>query len=165
MAIGWSPKDYTPFFLLNEPTHSIKEIRAEYTRQRDILMKRASRMEQYGLTAQAEYLRDLMPKLKDIKTNEEVATRLSEGMAQGRKSEYSLKGLRQLQRYFEEQTGEEIALGDVLEFNEFMKSWRLSAFSKNYVLSGEAVSLYSTDYQEVGGTFAEFYSISYLYGT
>ena len=67
--------------------------------------------------------------------------------------------------YFEGETGRELSLGEVLDFNEYMKSWRLSAFSKNYVLSGEAVALYGTDYQEVGGTFGQFYSISYLYGS
>lgn len=165
MAKEWTAKDYTPHFLMVEPTHTVKEIRAEYTKQRDILMKRANRLEQYGLMPQAEYLRELMPKLRTIETNEEVAARLAEAAAQSRKSEYSLKGLRSLQKYFEQETGETIELGDVLEFNEFMKSWRLSAFSKNYVLSGEAVAMYAGDYQEVGGTFGEFYSISYLYGS
>ena len=162
---GWTAQDYTPHFLMVEPTHTVREIRAEYTRQRDILMKRANRMDKYGLTAQADYLRSLMPKLATIGSNEEVAARLAEAAAQSRKSEYSLKGLRQLRKYFEGETGRELSLGEVLDFNEFMKSWRLSAFSKNYVLSGEAVALYGTDYQEVGGTFGQFYSISYLYGS
>lgn len=159
----WSAKDYTPFYLMEEPVHSIKEIRAEYSRQRDIVMKRAYRMEAAGLEAQAAYLRGLMPKLANIQTNEEVAARLAEGHAQAGKVEYSIKGLRQLQKYFEEQTGEEVPLGDVLDFNEYMKSWRLSAFSDSYVISGDAAAMYAGDYQDVGGTFSEFYSISYLY--
>ena len=160
---GWSEKDYTPFYLMEEPVHSIREIRAEYSRQRDIVVKRANRLESAGLGAQADYLRSLMPKLKDIQTNEEVAARLAESHAQAGKMEYSLKGLRQLQKYFEEQTGEEVPLGEVLDFNEYMKSWRESAFSSGYVISGDAVALYGGDYQDVGGTFSEFYSISYLY--
>lgn len=161
---GWSERDYTPFLLIEEPAHSIKEIRAEYTRQRDILVKRASRLEAAGLGVQAKYLRDLMPKLGTVQTNEEVAVRLSEAHAVMRdKLEYSMKGLRQLQKYFEAQTGKEVPLGQVLEFNEYMKSWRLSAFSDSYVISGEAVALFAGDYQDVGGTFSEFYSISYLY--
>ena len=160
---GWSAKDYTPFYLMDEPLHSIKEIRAEYSRQRDIVVKRANRLESAGLGAQADYLRSLMPKLKDIQTNEEVAARLAEGHhVMVDKLEYSLKGLKQLQKYFEEQTGEEVPLGDVLDFNEYMKSWRESAFSSGYVVSGDAVALYGGDYQDVGGTFSEFYSISYL---
>lgn len=160
---GWSEKDYTPFYLMDEPTHSIKEIRAEYTRQRDILMKRANRMEAAGLGAQASYLRQLMPKLAGIQTNEEVAARLAEGKKQGEKVEYSLRGLRRLQKYFEEQTGEDVPLGEVLNFNEYMKSWRESAFSSSYVVSGDAAAMWAGDYQDVGGTFSEFYSISYLY--
>lgn len=163
-APKWSSKDYTPFYLMEEPAHTIKEIRAEYTRQRDILQKRANRMEAQGLEAQAKYLSDLMPKLGTVQTNEEVAARLAEGHAQAGKMEYSLKGLKQLQKYFEGQTGEEVPLGDVLDFNEYMKSWRLSAFSDSYVISGDAAALYGGDYQDVGGTFSEFYSISYLYG-
>lgn len=163
---GWSEREYTPHMLLEEPVHTIKEIRAEYSRQRDIIMKRANRLAQAGLEAQASYLRGLMPQLGKIKTHEEVAARLSEGHAIMRdKMEYSLKGLRQLQKYFEEQTGKEVPLGQVLEFNEYMKSWRLSAFSDSYVISGEAVALFAGDYQDVGGTFSEFYSISYLYGS
>lgn len=160
---GWNERDYTPFLLIEEPVHSIKEIRAEYSRTRDLVVKRAVRMEAAGLGEQARYLRSMMPKLPDIKTNEEVALRLSEGHQVLDRAEYSMKGLRKLQKYFEQQTGEEVPLGKVLEFNEYMKSWRLSAFSDSYVISGEAVALYGTDYQDIGGTFGEFYSISYLY--
>lgn len=160
---GWTEKDYTPFYLMEEPVHSIREIRAEYSRQRDVIMKRANRLESAGLEAQASYLRGMMPKLGTIQTNEEVAARLSQAHAQSGKMEYSLKGLRKLQKYFEQQTGEDIPLGEVLNFNEYMKSWRESAFSDSYVISSEAASLYGGDYQDVGGTFSEFYSISYLY--
>lgn len=160
---GWTEKDYTPFYLMEEPAHSIREIRAEYSRQRDVVMKRANRLESAGLEAQANYLRGMMPKLGTIQTNEEVAARLSQAHAQAGKMEYSLKGLKQLKKYWEDQTGDEIPLGDVLDFNEYMKSWRESAFSDSYVISSEAASLYGGEYQDVGGTFSEFYSISYLY--
>lgn len=160
---GWTEKDYTPFYLMEEPAHSIREIRAEYSRQRDIVMKRANRLESAGLEAQANYLRGMMPKLGTIQTNEEVAARLAEGHSQAGKMEYSLKGLKQLQKYWEGQTGDQIPLGEVLDFNEYMKSWRLSAFSDSYVISGDAAAMYAGDYQDVGGTFSEFYSISYLY--
>ena len=160
---GWSEKDYTYFYLMEEPTHSIKEIRAEYSRQRDIVMKRANRLETAGLGAQASYLRKLMPKLSSLQSNEDIAIRLNEGKKQGEKVEYSLKGLRKLQKYFEQQTGDEVPLGEVLDFNEYMKSWRLSAFSDSYVISGDAAAMWAGDYQDVGGTFSEFYSISYLY--
>lgn len=198
---GWSAKDYTPFHLMEEPTHTIKEIRAEYSRQRDVIMKRANRMAEAGLEAQANYLRGLVPSMKDIQEEQEakfrkeiadlrkkghateaarlqsqsksiiksrvegsITSRLAEGRAQAfDKWEYSLKGLKKLQKYFEEQTGEEVPLGEVLEFNEYMKSWRLSAFSDSYVISGDAAAMYGGDYQDIGGTFSEFYSISYIY--
>ena len=161
---GWTERDYTPYLLLEEPSHTVREIRAEYTRTRDILQKRVRRLARAGLDAQASYLNQLMPKIGTIETDEEVAVRLSEAHAVMRdKLEYSLKGLRQLQKYFESQTGKEVPLGQVLEFNEYMKSWRLSAFSDSYVISGEAVALFAGDYQDVGGTFSEFYSISYIY--
>ena len=88
---------------------------------------------------------------------------INEGKKQGENVEYSLKGLRKLQKYFEQQTGDEVPLGEVLNFNEYMKSWRESAFSSSYVVSGDAAAMWAGDYQDVGGTFSEFYSISYLY--
>lgn len=197
---GWSAKDYTPFHLMEEPTHTIKEIRAEYSRQRDIVMKRANRLAEAGLEAQAGYLRGLLPSMKGIQEEQEakfrkeiadlrkkgrateaarmqsqaksiikgrvessITQRLAEGRVQSSKVEYSLGGLKKLQKYFEQQTGEEIPLGEVLDFNEYMKSWRLSAFSDSYVISGDAASMYGGDYQDIGGTFSEFYSISYLF--
>ena len=103
---GWTPKDYTPFFLFDEPTHTPKEIRAEYTRQRDIAMKRANRLEAAGLSAQAEYLRETMPKLAELgKDNVSVAKRLAQGRALYNQQSYSLKGIRQLQKMIESETG------------------------------------------------------------
>ena len=157
---GWTPKDYTPFFLFDEPTHTPKEIRAEYTRLRDIAMKRANRLEKAGLTAQAEYLRETMPKLAELgKDNVSVAKRLSQGRALYNQQSYSLKGIKQLQKMIESETGEIVPIGDVLPFNEYMQSWRLSAFSKLLVPSGDASSLYGEEYQDIGGSFSDFYTL------
>lgn len=157
---GWTPKDYTPFFLFDEPTHTPKEIRAEYTRQRDIAMKRANRLEAAGLSAQAEYLRETMPKLAELgKDNVSVAKRLAQGRALYNQQSYSLKGIRQLQKMIESETGEIVPIGDVLPFNEYMQSWRLSAFSKLLVPSGDASSLYGEEYQDIGGSFSDFYTL------
>ena len=71
--------------------------------------------------------------------------------------------LDEFEEWYHEQTGEEVPLGEVLDFNEYMKSWRESAFSSSYVVSGDAAAMWAGDYQDVGGTFSEFYSISYLY--
>lgn len=157
---GWTPKDYTPFFLFDEPTHTPKEIRAEYTRQRDIAMKRANRLEAAGLSAQAEYLRETMPKLAELgKDNVLVAKRLAQGRALYNQQSYSLKGIKQLQKMIESETGEIVPIGDVLPFNEYMQSWRLSAFSKLLVPSGDASSLYGEEYQDIGGSFSDFYTL------
>ena len=157
---GWTPKDYTPFFLFDEPTHTPKEIRAEYTRQRDIAMKRANRLEAAGLSAQSEYLRETMPKLAELgKDNVAVAKRLAQGRALYNQQSYSLKGIRQLQKMIESETGEIVPIGDVLPFNEYMQSWRLSAFSKLLVPSGDASSLYGEEYQDIGGSFSDFYTL------
>lgn len=160
MASFWTPKDYTPFFLFDEPTHTPKEIRAEYTRQRDIAMKRAKRLEKAGLSAQAEYLRETMPKLSELGKDEvQVAKRLAQGRALYNQKSYSLKGIKELQKLIEDETGELVPLGEALSFNEYMESWRLSAFSKALVPSGEASSLYGGEYQDVGGSFSDFYTL------
>lgn len=156
----WTPKDYTPFFLLDEPTHSPKEIRAEYTRQRDIMMKRAKRMEEKGLSAQAAYIRKTLPKLSEIgKDITEVAKRLSQGRSLYTQKAYSLSGIKTIQKMIEDESGEIVPLGEVLSFNEYMESWRLSAFSSMIVPSGEASALFGEEYQDVGGTFSDFYTL------
>lgn len=158
MASYWTPKDYTQFFLIDDPTHTASEIRAEYSRIRDITMRRADRLEAAGLGNVADYLRESMPKLRDIKTQAEVGKRLSQGAANLRTKAYSVKGVKQLQKRFNDETGEFVPLGEVLPFADYMKSWRLSAF-KELVGSPQASELYPYDYQEIGGSFADFYTL------
>ena len=159
---GWEPKDYTPFFLYqNEnPVHTPAEVRAEYTRQRDIAMKRASRLESKGMIAQASYLREMLPKLSEIgKDFSQVERRVKLGRELLYKEQgYSLQGIKRLQQAIESETGEVIPIGDVLPFDEFMRSWRLSAF-KQVITSDLATELYGGEYQEIGGTFSDFYTI------
>ena len=161
MATGWSAKDYTPYFLYQDenPVHTPKEVRAEYTRQRDILMKRANRLEAAGMTVQASYIREMMPKLSEIGSD---FHRVGRGVRLGRElyneRGYSLKGIKQLQKAIQDETGEIVPIGDVLPFDEFMRSWRLSAF-KQLITSDLAVELYGGEYQEIGGTFSDFYTL------
>ena len=168
MAKAWQPKDYTPFFLFDEPIHTPKEIRAEYTRQRDIAMKRANRFEKAGLQAQADYLREMFPKLSQIDVMQGKgknappvpASFLARGKAILEQASGSLAGVRAIQKNIFDETGELIPLGEVLPFSEYMRSWRLSAFSKLMVPSQDAADLYKTeDYQEIGGSFSDFYSL------
>lgn len=155
--MAWAPKDYTQFFLIDEPTHTPREIRAEYTRMRDIAMKRAARLDVRGVTAQAEYLREIFPKLADINPAD-VSKMLSRGVSFLNDRAYSLSGLRKIQARINTETGEIVPLGEVLSFNEFMKSWRLSAFSKLVVPSEEAAEMHGTEeYNEIGGSFSDFY--------
>lgn len=159
MADYWTPKDYTPDFLINKQTHTPSEIRKEYTRLRDITVKRAARLEKAGLKREAQYLRTFAPKLSEIKEERQVSMFLSYMKSNIDTRTYSLKGLRELQKYFSEETGEPIKLGDVLPFADYMKSWRLSAYSNTLVMSDMAVKLYPEEYQDVGGNFADFYTL------
>lgn len=160
MAKSWKPADYTPFFLFDEPTHTPKEIRAEYTRQRDIMMKRAKRLESIGLTAQSKYIRETLPKLSEIGRDETaVAKRLAQGRSLYQQKAYSIKGIKELQKMIEEEFGELVPIGEVLSFSEYMESWRLSAFSKMIVPSGDASALYGEEYQDIGGSFSDFYTL------
>lgn len=158
MTNDWTPKDYTQFFLMDEPTHTIEEIRAEYSRQREIAMKRAAGLEKIGALPQAEHLRTMFPKLSAIPEGK-VSSHLATGKSLLDDRAYSVKGIRQLQKAIRDETGELIPIGDVLPFNEYMKSWRLSAFSKLIVPSGEASDLYGEEYQEIGGSFSDFYTL------
>ena len=179
-APKWKPADYTPFYLKEEPIHTEREIRAEYTRIRDITMKRAARLEAAGLGDQAQFLRASMPKLSQIssvveqinKSNAErrkpraemtvssfIKDALSAGHAALENATLSLAGVRDIQRKWEKETGEEIGLGDVLSFNDYMASWRTSAFSA-IVAASDAKSYYESDYQDIGGDFATFWTIA-----
>lgn len=159
MASYWTPKDYTQFFLIDEPTHTPAEIRREYTRMRDTLLRRADRLEAAGIGDVAKYMRESMPKLSDIKDSAEVAKRLAQGQSIKNTKAYSMKGIKRLQKQFNEETGEFVPLGDVLPFADYMKSWRLSAFSASIVPSQEAADLHPNEYQEIGGSFANFYTL------
>lgn len=160
-AAVWQPRDYTQFFLMDEPTHTPREIRAEYTRIRDIMMKRANRLEKLGGEAQAEYIRKMMPKLSEMKKDDrQVAQRLAQGRALYNTKAYSVSGIRQIQQELFDATGEIVPIGEVLSFSEFMQSWRLSAFSSLVVPSQDAADLYKgEEYQTLGGSFADFFSL------
>ena len=195
----WEPADYTPFFLLQEPRHTEAEIRREYTRMRDMMMKRAKRLEEMKLKTQAAYIREQLPKLKEMRAQHEAQpARVSTGkrnkkgqiiyrevswkeqvarsLAGARSLEispaYSVAGVKEIQRTQREELGEDVPIEDVLPFAAYMKSWRLSAFSKTMVGSGEAQDLYNSEYQEegsrqAGNDFASFYTLYHLetYGT
>lgn len=173
----WAPADYTPFYLLQEPTHTEKQIRTEYSRLRTQLIHRVERMEAAGIgSAEAAYVRKMLPTLKELEQMEtrtvgrgknkrkltkpeEIAYRLSEARAIELERAYSLKGVKELQSHINKETGEIIPLGEVLLFKDYMKSWRQSAFYKTIVGSAEAQELHENEYQEIGGSFTDFYKL------
>ena len=199
----WSPADYTPFYLIQEPTHTMKEVSAEYSRMRTLLIHRVERLEAAGIgEAQAAYVKQSLPTLKEIEKiheknveeynrikqelevmkrtkatrsqykklqrklkripktlREEVAERLSQARSIELERGYSLKGIKEIQQTINKETGELVPLGEVLSFREYMKSWRTSAFYKTIVGSGEAAGYHSDEYQDIGGSFTDFYTL------
>ena len=158
MAKKWSPKDYTQFYLFDEPTHTEAEIRREYSRMRDMLVKRAKRLEKYGYKERTNYIMSSMPPIAVVESVEELKNRLVQGKTISETKAYSVSGMKQLQLRYEEETGEVIPLGEVLEFDDYMRSWRLSAFSHMILSSDRARELYNDEYQDIGGSFADFYT-------
>lgn len=174
----WEPADYTPFYLIDEPTHTPEEIRAEYSRLRTLLLHRAERLEAAGIgSAQAEFLRSSLPTVKQIKQMNKAnpmrvgkkktpltfEAEISERLAQARSFQlergYSLAGIKEIQKTISDETGELVPLGEVLSFREYMRSWRTSAFYKTIVGSGEAAGYHSDEYQDIGGSFTDFYTL------
>lgn len=154
----WQEHDYTPFFLIDEPTHTPQEIREEYSRIRDILVKRAKRLRSIGFESRAKYIEQMIPKLSEMESPEEVPQRLSQAKSLLDNPSFSLKGIRKIEKDIFEATGFDIPVEDILDFDEYMQSWRLSSY--RYIVSTNvAVSLYYTEYQEIGGSFENFYNI------
>lgn len=155
----WSPQDYTPFFLMDEPTHSMREIRAEYTRMRAIVRKRAVRLREAGFETRADFIMNQIPSLKTIDTQGmSVEQHLMQAHHLWETDSFSIGGMKRIQDEIEKATGIKIPLSDILDFDDYMKSWRLSKY--RYLISTKyVVSLYYKEYQEIGGTFEHFYDI------
>lgn len=157
----WTPKDYTPFFLWDEPAHTEKEIRKEYSRMRDIIVKRAKRLQGIGspeFDALAEYMLKNTPKLKEIKDSFQVSMYTAKAWRLINDPVYSISGIKKIQDQLEEEAGMEIPFADVLDFHEYMKSWRTGAY-RWIVDTNTASHLYYSDYPEYGGTFDNFYTL------
>ena len=154
----WAEKDYTPYFLFDEPVHSPREIRAEYSRIRDILRKRAVRLLGAGFEGRAAYIESQIPKLADMSDAEEVANRLTQAHSLLYSQTFSLSGIKAIASEIFKETGVEIAIEDILDFNDYMKSWRISTY-RYTITTNIAVALYYKEYREIGGTFGHFYDI------
>lgn len=154
----WSAKDYTPFFLWEEPVHTNKEIRAEYSRIRSILRKRANRLREAGFSSRADYIDANIPAMKDLKTNQAVAEQLAQAHTILESNAFSLAGLKRIQDEIFNETGFKIPLSDIWDFNDYMESWRTSKY-RYLVDTNTALRLYYSEYQEIGGSFVNFYEI------
>lgn len=155
----WQEKDYTYYFIYDEPQHTYEEVKAEYSRIRKLIMARAYRLEAAGLGNVADFLRQNTPSLREIGTNKKkLAGALSHAHRNLSERQYSLKGIREFQSRFHEESGERIPIGEVLPFSAYMQSWRLSIY-KYEVGSPQATELYPYEYQEIGGSFTDFYTV------
>ena len=154
----WQPRDYTPFFLWDEPTHTEKEIRAEYSRMRSIIRKRANRLREAGFETRADYIMSQIPLIGEIKSHKDVTNYLSQAHSIWESDSFSIAGMKRIQQEIFEETGIRIPLSDILEFDDYMKSWRTSKY--RWLISTQYVaSLYFKEYQEIGGDFVNFYEI------
>lgn len=155
--VKWEAADYTPYFLYDAPMHTEREIRAEYTRIRDIVMKRANRLESIA-PRQAEKLRKMMPKLSEIKP-EQVGMQLAGAKAFYDNPLATKKGIIAEKQRIKKETGTDVPLSEILDFNDYMQSWRLGSFS-SLVAASDAADYHRTDiYQEYGGTFDTFFRL------
>ena len=155
----WTPQEYTPFFLKDEPTHSMREIRAEYTRMRAIVRKRAVRLREAGFETRADFIMNQIPSLKTLDTQGmSVEDHLMQAHHLWESDSFSIGGMKRIQDEIEKATGFKIPLSDILEFDDYMKSWRLSKY-RYTIDTNTVVRLYYNEYQEVGGTFENFYDV------
>ena len=80
-ALTYSPDWYSPVYLrLLLSSKDASKVRKEYTRLRDISQKRLKRMKSAGLEYSEIYKKNVnhYPKLKDIKSNNELSSRLAD---------------------------------------------------------------------------------------
>ena len=154
----WEAADYSPHWLINDPQHTTKEIRKEYSRLRDIAMKRANRLE--GIApAQAEKLRREFPKLSELENEKQVAMHLSSGHAFLENQLSSKSAILAEKQRVSKAAGEDVPVEAILDFNEYMKSWRTGAFNPE-VLPSDAADLHRIGvYQNYGGTFDNFWKL------
>ena len=159
MAAYWSEKDYTPFFLMDEPTHNIKEVRSEYTRLRDIARKRVNRLREQGFGDTADYLEKAMPKLSELKTEKAVRQHLARLHALEVKQEFTVRGVKDIWSNLKKNVDPNIPLNEALGLHEFMKSWRTSAY--RWLISTNDVEEMYEEYKEAGGkgSFENFYKL------
>lgn len=131
MALSWDISEYTPRSLRG---YSSKELRNEYTKQRDIAMKRLHRMEARGQSGWFyQYNKDRFPYTRSL-SDDEIRYRLSE-LADFIESPFStVKGWTKVQEKTVDTLRahgyDGINAGNLKDFGRFMEYYRASGYSK-----------------------------------
>ena len=139
---------YYPTNLVQRLKSDPSSVKKEYTRLRDIAMKRLKRFETAGLTNTQAYRKNIShyPKLKNIKSNYELAARLSDlerfitaeaGSVSGQKK-IRKKAISTLHEHDYTFVNE----SDFDDFTDFMEEYREQMLDGSGYDSGDAADLY-----------------------
>lgn len=145
--LTYDPKWYIPTKIKAEIQENRASVRKEYTRLRDISQKRLKRLKAAGLDDTQAYLKNYKhyPKLKDIKSDSELASRLSDlsrfitakGSTVSGQKDIMKKSLATLH-----DTGYNFVNEDNFrDFGKFMEEYRHQMLDMSYD-SGDAAELY-----------------------
>lgn len=145
--LTYDPNWYIPTKIKAEISENKAAVRKEYTRLRDIAQKRLKRLKAAGLDDTQAYLKNYKhyPKLKDIKSDAELASRLSDlsrfitakaSMGSGQK-DIMKKSLTTLHDNGYKFVNE----GNFRDFGKFMEEYRIQMLDMSYD-SGDAADLY-----------------------
>lgn len=145
--LTYDPNWYIPTKIKAELQENRAAVRKEYTRLRDISQKRLKRLKAAGLDDTQAYLRNYKhyPKLKDIKSDSELAARLSDlsrfitakGSTVSGQKDIMKKSLSTLH-----DTGYTfVNEGNFRDFGKFMEEYRNQMLDMSYD-SGDAAELY-----------------------
>ena len=145
--LTYDPNWYIPTKIKAEIQENRAAVRKEYTRLRDISQKRLKRLKAAGLDDTQAYLKNYKhyPKLKDIKSDSELASRLSDlarfitakGSTVSGQKDIMKKSLSTLH-----DTGYTfVNEGNFRDFGKFMEEYRHQMLDMSYD-SGDAADLY-----------------------
>lgn len=145
--LTYDPNWYIPTKIKAEIQENRAAVRKEYTRLRDIAQKRLKRLKAAGLDDTQAYLKNYKhyPKLKDIKSDAELASRLSDlsrfitakGSTVSGQKDIMKKSLTTLHDKGYKFVNE----GNFRDFGKFMEEYRKQMLDMSYD-SGDAADLY-----------------------
>lgn len=145
--VGW----YTPSEImakLSSKASLQREVRKEYTRLRDISQKRLKRLAAAGYENADVYKKNVKhyPKLKDIKTDTELAQRLSDLSRFVGSTQSTVRGLKEREKKvlktLKKNGYKYIDESNLSDFGEFMEYYRDAMYDLEYD-SGDAADLYT----------------------